>query len=298
MSRLPRFDFTGRTALVTGAASGLGEHTAYRLAGEGSHLILLDRNADQLKAVAATIGRSQPGHAPETIVADLADPAQVRSAADQVLAAHAHLDLLVNNAGVALGGTFAETDLDELEWVLAVNLRAPIALTHHLLPALVAAPHSHLVTVSSIFGIVAPPLQTAYATSKFGVRGWSESLRGELAPLGIGVTTVHPGGIRTGIARHARIARRADQEQYARDTAAFDQLLTYPVDTAAGRVVEAVRRRKPRLLIGASARIPDVVARVAPAHYTDALLWLQRRYERQHAGEAAAEPDRASTALP
>jgi short-subunit dehydrogenase len=174
------------------------------------------------------------------------------------------VDLLVNNAGVALAGLFEQTSLAEFEWLVDINLRAPIRLTHHLLPVLLAAPNAHVVNVSSIFGIVAPPGQTAYSTSKFGLRGFSEALRSELRPHGIGVTTVHPGGIRTAIARNARAASGVQEADVQAGRDAFDRMLRIPPERAAELVLRAVERRKARLLIGASARIPDLAARIAP----------------------------------
>jgi short-subunit dehydrogenase len=268
VSRLPRFVFRGRTAVVTGAASGIGEQVAHALARRGMTLVLLDRDAERLRAVAAEVRFLNPGVEVGTIVVDLGDATALELVAEGIRAAHPRVHLLVNNAGVALAGMFEQTSLDEFEWLVDINLRAPIRLTHHLLPVLLAASNAHIVNVSSIFGIVAPPGQTAYSTSKFGLRGFSEALRSELYVHGIGVTTVHPGGIRTAIARNARAATGVHDEDAAQGREAFDRFLRIPPERAAELVVRAVERRRARLLIGGSARIPDLAARIAPVGHS------------------------------
>ena len=192
--------FTGGVAVVTGAASGIGAALAAELGRRGARLVLLDRDADRLAKVAAPL-------AAETVVVDLADAAAVVAAGERIRAAHPRVRLLVNNAGIALGGRFEQVTLDQYEEVVDVNFRAVVRLTHTLLPALRAEPGSHLVTVSSLFGLIAPAGQSAYAASKFAVRGFSEALRQELAGE-VGVTTVHPGGIRTRIAESGPGRRR------------------------------------------------------------------------------------------
>jgi short-subunit dehydrogenase len=182
-------------------------------------------------------------------------------------AEHPETTLLVNNAGVALGGRFDQVTLEEFDWVMAVNFRSVVRLTHALLPALKAHPGAHLVNVSSVFGIFAPPGQAAYAASKFAVRGFSEALRHELADDGVGVTVVHPGGIRTRIAETARTGSGVSPEEFERGKRQFAKLLTIPAADAAARIVEAVEKRRPRLLIGRSATVPDLLVRLMPGSY-------------------------------
>ena len=180
---------------------------------------------------------------------------------------------MINNAGVALAGSFTELSLDEFDWLMEINFRAVLTLTHALVPVLLQHPGSHLVNVSSVFGLIAPPTQTAYVTSKFAVRGLTESLRAEL--LGrVGVTCVHPGGIATRIAVDARISEGADTAEVDRGQPLIASLLTIPPAVAAERILDGVRRRRPRVLIGASARIPDLAARIAPASYGRVLALL------------------------
>ncbi|MGY1616173.1 SDR family NAD(P)-dependent oxidoreductase [Geodermatophilus sp. SYSU D00691] len=271
------FVFAGATAVVTGAASGIGEALAHALAARGSDLVLLDRDAERLDGVAGDVRVLSPGRAVTTRVVDLADDAATRAVGERLAAEHPGTTLLVNNAGVALGGRFDEVTLEEFDWVLDVNFRAVVRLTHALLPVLTANPGAHLVNVSSIFGILAPPGQAAYAASKFAVRGFSEALRAELAGDGVGVTVVHPGGIRTRIAESARVGSGVDPAEAARGREQFARLLRIPPEKAAAQIVDAVERRRPRLLIGASAKLPDVLVRLFPGSYGRPLARLARR---------------------
>jgi short-subunit dehydrogenase len=259
------FVFAGGTAVVTGAASGIGEAVAHGLARRGSDLVLLDRDEARLKAVADDLRGS--GRTVATHVVDLADRDAAVRAAEAVLAEHPRIRLLVNNAGVALGGRFDQITLDDFNWVIDVNFRAQVTLTHVLLPALRAEPGAHLVNVSSIFGIVAPAGQSAYAASKFAVRGLTEVLRQELAADGIGVTCVHPGGIRTRIAENARTGAGVSEAERAAGEEAWRKLLTIDPAVAAELILRAVRRRRGRQLIGWSARLPELLARAFPLGY-------------------------------
>ncbi|WP_409330739.1 SDR family NAD(P)-dependent oxidoreductase [Trujillonella humicola] len=274
------YRFAGGTAVVTGAASGIGAALAPLLAARGSDLVLVDRDAERLAGVAAAVRSAHPGVSVATAVVDLADPVATQRVADELVAAHPDVTLLVNNAGVALGGRFDQVTLDEFDWVMEVNFRAVVRLTKAFLPTLKAHPGSHVVNLSSLFGLMAPAGQVAYASSKFAVRGFTEALRHELAEDGsgtcVGVTSVHPGGIRTRIAETARVAGGVDPEEAARGKADFARLLTFPADEAAELIVDAVERRRPRLLIGASAKIPDVLVRIAPGGYGRLLAAVTR----------------------
>jgi short-subunit dehydrogenase len=262
-----RFEFSGGTAVVTGAASGIGAALAIALAARGSNLVLLDRDADRLAGVTDGIRAAHPGLAVATYVADLSDDEATATVAAELAAAHPETTLVVNNAGVALGGRFDQVTLEEFDWVMAVNFRAVVRLTHALLPVLKAHPGSHLVNVSSVFGIMAPAGQAAYSASKFAVRGFSESVRHELAENGVGVTVVHPGGIKTRIAETARTGSGVSRDEWEQGQKQFRKLLTIAPETAAGQIVEAIERRRPRLLIGWSAKVPDVLVRLLPGTY-------------------------------
>jgi short-subunit dehydrogenase len=264
MRRQQPYRFAGRTAVLTGAASGIGEQLAYGLAARGSDLILVDVHEARLKAVAERIDRVHPGRNVQRIVADLSDRWAVEDAAKQVLDEHPAIGLLVNNAGIALGGRFDQVTVAEFETVMNVNFRAPMLLTHALLPALTAEPGGHLVNVSSLFGLIAPPGQSAYSASKFALRGLSQVLHAELGADGIGVTTVHPGGVRTRIAESAIVGSGVPAGDVEPNRKVFDSLLTYPPEKAARQILDAAAKRRARLLIAPSAKIPDLLARVFP----------------------------------
>jgi short-subunit dehydrogenase len=259
--------FAGGTAAVTGAASGIGEALAHALAARGSDLVLLDRDAERLAGVAGGLRARYPQGKVSTYVVDLADDEAAQAVGARLATEHPEITLLVNNAGVALGGRFDQVTLEEFDWVLAINFRAVVRLTHALLPVLKAHPGAHLVNVSSIFGIFAPPGQAAYAASKFAVRGFSESVRHELAQDGVGVTVVHPGGIRTRIAESARTGSGVSQAEVDEGKKQFAKLLRIPPEKAAAQIIAAVEKRRPRLLIGSSAKIPDVLVRLLPGSY-------------------------------
>jgi short-subunit dehydrogenase len=257
----------GKVAVVTGAASGIGAALAVALAERGSSLVLLDRDGDRLDAVAARIRAAHPALAVDTTVVDLSDDDSTSRVAAELAAAHPEVTLLVNNAGVALGGRFDQVTADEFDWVMAVNFRSVVRVTAAFLPVLKRHRGSHVVNVSSIFGIFAPPGQAAYAASKFAVRGFSEALRHELAENGIGVTVVHPGGIKTRIAETVRVGSGVSAEEYEQGRRQFARLLTMPPETAAAQIVQAIERRRPRLLIGWSAKVPDALVRLLPGSY-------------------------------
>jgi short-subunit dehydrogenase len=259
--------FAGGTAIVTGAASGIGAALATALADRGSNLVLLDRDADRLAGVADGVRAAHPRLAVATYVADLSDDDATATVAADLAADHPETTLLVNNAGVALGGRFDQVTLEEFDWVMSVNFRAVVRLTHALLPALKAHPGAHLVNVSSVFGIMAPAGQAAYSASKFAVRGFSESVRHELADDGVGVTVVHPGGIKTRIAETARTGSGVSRDEWEQGQKQFAKLLTIEPATAAAQIVEAIEKRRPRLLIGWSAKVPDVLVRLMPGTY-------------------------------
>jgi short-subunit dehydrogenase len=261
------YEFAGGTAVVTGAASGIGEALAVQLAARGSNLVLVDRDEPRLTLVAERLRAAHQGLGVVTHVADLADDAQTEALAATLAAEHPGTTLLVNNAGVALGGRFDQVTLEEFDWVMAVNFRAVVRITHALLPVLTAHPGAHLVNVSSIFGIFAPAGQAAYSASKFAVRGFTEAIRHELAENGVGTTCVHPGGIRTRIAESARTGSGVSIEEYEQGREQFAKLLTMPPEKAAAQIMSAIETRRPRLLIGWSAKVPDLLVRLVPGSY-------------------------------
>lgn len=271
MSKMQKFRFQGGMAVVTGAASGMGEQLARGLAARGCALALVDRDRERLHEVADAIARAHPALTVTTHVADLADPAQVDLLADELLAAHPRITLLINNAGVSMSGSFTQLSPEEFDWVMQVNFRAPMVLIRALLPRLQEYPGSQLVNTSSLWGIAAPPNNAAYATSKFALRGLSESLRHDLARKGVGVTTVFPGGVATRIVQEERPPAAVTAAQAERRRLVNQQLLTYPADRAAERIIRGIERREARIVFTASAIAVDVATRLFPTHYSRVL---------------------------
>ncbi|GJE46342.1 SDR family NAD(P)-dependent oxidoreductase [Methylobacterium soli] len=259
------FALQDAVGLVTGAGSGIGAALARTLAAKGTALALVDRDAEGLDATiraVETLGGTASGH-----VLDLADAEAIQALPAWIEARFGRLDLLVNNAGVALGGRFEETDLADFEWLMDVNFRAVVRMTHAFLPLLVRAPMAQIVNVSSLYGLIAPPGQTAYAASKFAVRGFSEALRHEYAGTPLGVTLVHPGGVATGIARNARHPRGLDVATVEKARVAFERFLRLSPDAAAAEIARAIERRAPRVIIGRDAKQVAFLQRLMPVGY-------------------------------
>ena len=260
-----RFDFAGRTALITGAASGIGAALAADLAGRGSHLILVDINGNGLAAVAAPL-RAE-GRNVSTFVVDMADAAAIRHLAAEIAEAGEPVHLLINNAGIALGGLFEDVEQADFERLIDVNLHGVIRITRAFLPRLRAVEEAHVVNISSIFGIVAPAGQAAYSAAKFGVRGFSNALRHELAGSSVGVTTVHPGGVATNIAASAKPPPGATDAEVAAAKRQTQRLLVMPPPEAARIILDGVARRKPRILVGRDAHTMMWLERIFPTRY-------------------------------
>jgi short-subunit dehydrogenase len=264
---MDRFAFAGRTCVVTGAAGGIGAALALNLAQRQAVLVLVDKDVDGLLRV-TDLARQLGAGDVSTFVVDLSDGGDRLDLAAEVAARHGGADLLVNNAGVALSGTFEQASMKDFDWLMEINLHAVVRTTKAFLPQLLSRPGSHIANVSSLFGLMAPPTQVAYATSKFAVRGFSEALRHELAPREVGVTVVHPGGIKTNIAVNARISGDdLTGEQAAAARKFTETALTMPPEEAAAQIVAAIQARKPRLVISRAAKFADLLARLTPTRY-------------------------------
>jgi short-subunit dehydrogenase len=265
---MQRFTCAGRTCVITGAASGIGAALALDLAKRRAVLALVDRDADGLARVTEAARELGAGDVSMYVV-DLADGGDRLDLAAAVAARHGGADLLANNAGVAMSGTFEQVSMTDFDWLMEVNLHAVVRTTKAFLPQLLSRPGSHVVNVSSLFGLVAPPGQVAYATSKFAVRGFTEALRHELAAQEVGVTVVHPGGVRTSIAANARISGDDDPggEQRVAARRFAEVALTMPPEEAARQIVAAIQARRPRLVISKVAKAADLLVRLTPGRY-------------------------------
>lgn len=263
MAKRPPLDVRGRTTVITGAAAGMGADVARQLAARGARIALLDRNAEGLAAVAATLEGT--GHT--THVIDLTDDDAVAAVVAEVEASHSRIQALVTCAGSSMLGDIDQVTMAEMRWLMDVNLWGTVNVTRALLPALRREPAAHITHLVSIYGLAAPAGRIPYAMSKFAVRGFTESLRHELERSTITVGAVYPAGVKTGIILHGRYAAAIDPAVAQRAAAAQAKMYhTEPAD-AASRIVEATVRRRPRTMIGREARLVDVLARVTPTHY-------------------------------
>jgi short-subunit dehydrogenase len=268
----------GAAAAVTGAAGGIGRALALELAARGCDLALADRDEAGLQSVAAEIAKAATTKAQPRKVSvhrvDVGEPAEIADFAQAATAAHPGLNIVVNNAGVALLGRFTEIDQAQFDWLMNINFWGVVHSTRAFLPHLSRQSAAHIVNLSSIFGIVAPPGQTAYAAAKFAVRGFSESLRHELQMAGspIKLSVVHPGGVATDIARNSRTGTGVtDNAQRAEAIERFDMVAKTTPQVAALRIVEGIEKDKPRILIGTDARIIDILQRLRPGTYWSVL---------------------------
>lgn len=259
----------GAAAAVTGAASGIGRALALELAARGCDVALADRDEAGMQAVAAEIAKAGARKVSLHRV-DVAEPGQIEAFSQAAIAAHPGLNILINNAGVALLGQFAEIDQAQMEWLMNINFWGVVHSTRAFLPHLSRQQEAHIVNLSSIFGIIAPPGQTAYSAAKFAVRGFSESLRHELklAASPVRLSVVHPGGVATNIARNSRTGSGInDNARRAQSIERFDSFAKTTPAAAALRIISGIEKNQPRILIGNDARFMDLLQRLRPGTY-------------------------------
>ncbi|MDH3706126.1 MAG: SDR family NAD(P)-dependent oxidoreductase [Acidimicrobiia bacterium] len=262
--------FGGRVAAITGAASGIGQGLAIELAQRGCHLSLCDIDSDGLAATARLAERAGPVRV-FTNTVDVADRAAVERWADQVAADQGSVNLIFNNAGVALSATVDDMSYESFHWLMNINFWGVVHGTKAFLPHLEASGDGHIVNISSVFGLVGIPTQSAYNAAKFAVRGFTEALRIELdaADCGVSATTIHPGGVRTNIARRSRWEGPTEPTEAEREEAhrQFDLIARTSPEHAAEQILRAVEKNKRRAMIGPDAHMLDLVARMPPSLY-------------------------------
>lgn len=263
MARMQRLDVRGRTTVITGAASGMGAEVARELDRRGARLALLDRNAEGLAALAESLtGTGHTSH-----VVDLTDDDAVFALVGDIEASHPHVQALVTCAGSSMLGDIDQLTMEEMRWLMEVNLWGTVNVTKALLPALRREPAAHITHLVSIYGLAAPAGRIPYAMSKYAVRGFTESLRHELEGSTVSVGAVYPAGVKTGIILHGRYAASIDPAVAGRAAQAQAAMYhTEPAD-AARRIVDATVARKARTMVGREARLVDVLSRVAPSGY-------------------------------
>lgn len=258
-----KFDLRARTIVITGAASGIGRAVAIGAAKRGANLALVDVNKVGLEETKAQCGAASKI---SIHLADLSQRSAITPLFNEIMGTHSAINILINNAGVAVAGQFTQTSENDFDWLMEINFHAVVRLTRAFLPILQSQDMAQIVNISSIFGIIAPIGQSAYCASKFAVRGFSESLRHELAGTNLGVTVVHPGGIATEIANNARMPQGAGElGEKARKN--FNSKLTFAPNAAGELILEAIEQRAPRLLIGKDAKMAELIQRIWPVTY-------------------------------
>ena len=263
------FDLDGTTATVTGAASGIGRALAVELTNKGCTVAAVDIDGDGLDSLRDELGAAVSIH-----TTDVSDAAQMERLAQDVIDAHGSVRLLVNNAGVAVHGSFNEQSLADIEWIVGVNFWGTVHGCKFFLPHLLAQPRAHIVNVSSVFGLIGVPTMSTYCATKYAVRGLTEALWEELEGTSVGVTCVHPGGVDTGIMRSARTRNEEGRSAVA---AYFERHGASP-QSVARRIVQGVQRGERRVRIRSEAFSIDWLKRIAPVAGN---RWLCRSIARQ-----------------
>jgi NADP-dependent 3-hydroxy acid dehydrogenase YdfG len=257
-----------KVAVITGAGSGIGRALALNLAARGSLLALSDIDEASL-AETVDLARAAGAAAVRSDRLDVSDRAAFASYAAAVAADFGRVNVVINNAGVALAGDLADLTYEDMDWIVGINFWGVVHGTKEFLPHVIASGDGHIVNLSSLFGLVSMPGQSAYNATKYAVRGLTEALREEMLIAGhqVGVTAVHPGGIKTAIARNARYSDQEDAEASAR---LFDKKLAKMTpERAAEIVVKGILGNKARVLVGLDAHALHHLAKLTGSRYQD-----------------------------
>jgi len=259
-----RHPMAGKTAIITGAGSGIGRALALRMSAQGSPVAIADFDEDGLAETEAMA--SGPVLARKVDVRDRAAMMAFAAAADEW--APAPIGFAINNAGVTASQAFADSAPEDDEWVMEVNFGGVVNGSHAFLPLLLKQGSGTLVNVSSLFGLIGFPYQSAYCASKHAVRGFTESLRHEMRGSGIRIAVVHPGGVKTNIVANARFhADDAGHSDVGEAADNFASMARATPDRAAQIIQNGIEAGKPRIRVGADAVVMDLVSRVAPVRY-------------------------------
>ncbi len=283
---VPMRTLAGRVAAITGGGSGIGRALALQLATKGCRIAIADVDGSALAETRSKL--EDAGAACSTHVVDVADREAVESFAAEVVQQHGAAHIVINNAGVTLIETAENMSYDDFEWIMNINFWGVVYGTKSFLPYLRQVEEAHIVNVSSLFGLMALPLQSSYNASKFAVRGFTEALKMELAATRIGVSCVHPGGIKTNITKHSKIGAGAldvSREQLHSD---FEKAAMTTPEKAAAAIIGGIEKNRRRILIGIDAKALDWVARHFPGSY-EKLLRLEREVKRRARERARSE---------
>ena len=278
------FRFARSVVAITGAGSGIGRALAQDLSSRGANLSLADVDSDGLAETVLLIEADSTSAVKTKVTAtvlDVSDRDAVEAWAAQVVEEHGKVNMIINNAGVALSATVEAMSYEDFEWLMNINFWGVVYGTKAFLPYLKESGAGHVVNISSVFGLVSIPTQSAYNAAKFGVRGFTDALRMELEieQSGVSSTTVHPGGIRTNIARNARtdlsvLSISGSAKELADN---FDRLTLTTPEKAAGQILKAVERNRRRVLVGPDAKVFDLVSRLPAPLYQRVLVAGSKR---------------------
>lgn len=257
-----------KVVVISGAGSGIGQALALQMSKEGAKLALNDCNEIALHETISLIGN----HPVFSVVLDVADRAAIEDFAQNVINTYGKVDVVINNAGVALAGKeVLETAYEDFEWLMKINFWGTVYGTRAFLPFLLKEKEASLVNISSVFGLVGVAGQTSYCASKFAVRGFTESIRMEMIQKNVCISSVHPGGIKTNIARNSKgwegIANKAAIIEKT-ETVSFINTPAY----AASVIIKGIQQKKEKILIGKDARLLDRLARIFPVNYSKMLF--------------------------
>lgn len=260
--------FSGKVAAITGAGSGIGRALAVELATKGCHVALSDVDDAGLAETVALVEQVAGSVKVSAAHVDVADRDAVETWAADVVEEFGRINLVFNNAGVALSANVSAMTYENFRWLMDINFWGVVHGTLTFLPHLKASGDGHVINISSVFGLLGIPSQSAYNAAKFAVRGFTDALRTELdiEQCGVSATTIHPGGIRTNIARNARFEFAEHEEAIDAEQAAvdFEKLTRTTPEKAARLIIGAVEKNKRRALIGPDAHLFDAAARVSP----------------------------------
>lgn len=269
-------NLSNKVVVITGAGSGIGRALAVNLAGKGARLALSDVNEEGL---GETVELALKAGSPDVHTArlDVSDKAAFASYATEVAEHFGQVNVVINNAGVALAGDAIDLSYEDMEWIVGINFWGVVYGTKEFLPHLIASGDGHVVNLSSLFGLLAMPGQSAYNATKFAVRGFTEALREEMLIAGhkVGVTSVHPGGIKTAIARSARVS---DKEDKAATAKLFDEKLAKMTpERAAEIIVKGITKNQARVLVGLDAHALHNFQKFTGSRYEDIVAVVSKR---------------------
>lgn len=276
-------NFNNKVAAITGAGSGIGQQLAVLLAKQGCHLSLSDVNEQGLAETVELLKNYHVNITTQKV--NVAKQEEVGRWATETVEHHGSVNMIFNNAGVALASTVEGASYEELEWIVNINFWGVVYGTKEFLPLIKATGDGHIINVSSVFGLMSQPTQSAYNATKFAVRGFTESLRQELdlESCGVSALCVHPGGIRTNIANSARSndSSKALGMKSEDASESFNKLLRCPPEEAARQILQAVQKDKRRLLIGNDAKVIDILQRILPTGYQKLIEFAVKKSQRK-----------------